>query len=597
MLQPNRQGHRSYFEAFQRKNNVAVDVLRKEKALTDRSAYLNFLEIQLERVSAACLASQDFGNRIDEIAIKAAAGEEKVLSATKLIRLAQTYSEEQGREQARINHILEVRLASLEQHIDSVGISFDDAATAAGVNSDGVGAATDDGNPGSSNSPGLRGINTAGLSEWMTGVDKQLEDLQNHLFARSSEDHDRLIEGILSPAKKNDQETTEAAESAVKAAAEVMAREECARMMEERVRSLEAALEETKRARRETGGGGDTDDLCKNATNRDRGRRLERCAELARDGLSRSRSPTLSSNPSPPPPPSLPVAAAAAEAAAAVAAPVISNAGSTRDICNDAVLNAVEDGTAVARRAGEVAQEALEAGQKAVERSVRAERLAKILAVRSIKLVKEQHGEVTSALDRLNEKVLRAEDRVHGGQRSARGACGSGDAPAGPPERKPTLPAASAARSRREMARRAASVVPGEARSARRSGRAGGGAALRTDRGSSPGSRRAAPRDVGGETKSHRSVREIREILENSAFADTDNGRRIALGAARTALESILREASPEPHDRRRGVNEEVGEEDGQGSTAGGSGDFRKADELREAIRGAVTILSGISDG
>lgn len=78
MLQPNSQGHRSYFEAFQRKNNVAVDVLRRENALTDRSAYLNFLEIQLERVSAACLASQDFGNRIDEFAARAAAGEEKV---------------------------------------------------------------------------------------------------------------------------------------------------------------------------------------------------------------------------------------------------------------------------------------------------------------------------------------------------------------------------------------------------------------------------------------------------------------------------------------------------------------------------------------
>lgn len=78
MLQPNSQGHRSYFEAFQRKNNVAVDVLRRENALTDRSAYLNFLEIQLERVSAACLASQDFDSRIDEFTAKSIAAEEKV---------------------------------------------------------------------------------------------------------------------------------------------------------------------------------------------------------------------------------------------------------------------------------------------------------------------------------------------------------------------------------------------------------------------------------------------------------------------------------------------------------------------------------------
>lgn len=81
MLQPSSQGHRSYFEAFKRRSNAptaAGDVLNKDRILTDRGAYLSFLEVQLERVSRACVATQDFGQRIDVFAAKAAAAEEKV---------------------------------------------------------------------------------------------------------------------------------------------------------------------------------------------------------------------------------------------------------------------------------------------------------------------------------------------------------------------------------------------------------------------------------------------------------------------------------------------------------------------------------------
>lgn len=85
---------------------------------------------------------------------------------------------------------------------------------------------------------------------------------------------------------------------------------------------------------------------------------------------------------------------------------------------------------------------------------------------------------------------------------------------------------------------------------------------------------------------------------------ESDNGRRIALGAARTALESILRQASPAPSDRSGGGGGEGFPGGGGGGGGGrrreGSGngsvnDPRKVDELREAIRGAVGILSGLS--
>lgn len=297
----------------------------------------------------------------------------KVLSATKLIRLAQTYSEEQGREQARINEALEVRLAGLEQHVDDVSIAVEDAA-AARSQLDAVGAGNSNQNPGCSSD--LCGINTAGLSEWMTSVDKQLEDLRASLLSRSPGkkrddlDPPGVTGDVSSPPKEDNLKATEAVESAVKATAEVIARDECAKM-EERLRSLEAALEVTKKDRTETGGsgGGNPELSSESATERDRGRRLERCAELARDGLSRSRSrsPTRSPNPSPPPPP-LPLVAATA----VITQPGVSDAGNNTERNSDVVLHAVEDGTAVARRASEMAQEALEAGQQAVERSVRA---------------------------------------------------------------------------------------------------------------------------------------------------------------------------------------------------------------------------------
>lgn len=78
MFQPDTRGHRSYCEAFTRRRNLAPDVLSRENLLTDRGEYLNFLEVQLERVSAACLAAQDFGARIDACAAQASAAEEKV---------------------------------------------------------------------------------------------------------------------------------------------------------------------------------------------------------------------------------------------------------------------------------------------------------------------------------------------------------------------------------------------------------------------------------------------------------------------------------------------------------------------------------------
>lgn len=78
MLQPDTQGHRSYRESFTRRRNLTPEVLTRENLLTDRGAYLNFLEVQLERVSAACLAAQDVSAKIEVVAGQTSAVDEKV---------------------------------------------------------------------------------------------------------------------------------------------------------------------------------------------------------------------------------------------------------------------------------------------------------------------------------------------------------------------------------------------------------------------------------------------------------------------------------------------------------------------------------------
>lgn len=301
----------------------------------------------------------------------------QVLSATKLIRLAQTYSEEQGRDQARINDVLEERLANLEQQVDAVSAAATDAVVLQSQsNMGGGGGGGGCGGPaesrgdhlGPSSSSGLCEINTAGLSEWMTGVDKQLEDLQRLVSARLP---------IPTEEGRSGNNAYETESSRQQAAVQQAVRDECSRV-EERLRTLEATLmAETvnnngRRLRKKSSNNAEDSSPIR-ATERDRGRRLERCVKIAREGLSRSRSaspnPTRTPPMSPPPPPPMPKATDAHNAAG---------------LNSDAMLHAVvEEGTAVARKASELAEEALKVGKEAAERSERTGELTDTGALRA----------------------------------------------------------------------------------------------------------------------------------------------------------------------------------------------------------------------
>jgi chromosome segregation ATPase len=86
--------HGSYYEAWRRKHNVQPDLLQSDKRLTDTSTYMTFLETQLERVSAACTSMKGLTTTIEQ-------QQHETAALTELVTLAQSFSEEQAKQQQR----------------------------------------------------------------------------------------------------------------------------------------------------------------------------------------------------------------------------------------------------------------------------------------------------------------------------------------------------------------------------------------------------------------------------------------------------------------------------------------------------------------
>lgn len=114
-----------------------------------------------------------------------------MLSATKLVRLAQTYSEEQGREQAAINDALEERLAHLERKVENVDMS---ALAAASIRPSGDTGAKSGGYsrhgglppPLSGSFQGEPLVDSPGLSRWIQDVDQRLGELHSLVVSRGT---------------------------------------------------------------------------------------------------------------------------------------------------------------------------------------------------------------------------------------------------------------------------------------------------------------------------------------------------------------------------------------------------------------------------
>ncbi|KDO35226.1 hypothetical protein SPRG_00072 [Saprolegnia parasitica CBS 223.65] len=90
----------SYFQEYMRSKALANPsagkqaVAETKKLFTDRGAYISFLEVQLERVSAACLHTQGLETQLHTMRIALEAAEAKIGTVTKLLKLHQQHSGE-----------------------------------------------------------------------------------------------------------------------------------------------------------------------------------------------------------------------------------------------------------------------------------------------------------------------------------------------------------------------------------------------------------------------------------------------------------------------------------------------------------------------
>ena len=87
-------GPKSYYDEYVRKSGTQRTLTDPSSLLTDRGAYVNFLEVQLERVSAACLGVQGYDQRFNDMQNLVVALEQRCDTTNKLLGLVQQSVEE-----------------------------------------------------------------------------------------------------------------------------------------------------------------------------------------------------------------------------------------------------------------------------------------------------------------------------------------------------------------------------------------------------------------------------------------------------------------------------------------------------------------------
>jgi chromosome segregation ATPase len=87
-------GPNSYSDEYLRKQGTGRTLHDPSSLLTDRGAYINFLETQLERVSAACLGAQSYDQRFNDLQGMLSSLEHRCGQTTRLLGLAQQCIEE-----------------------------------------------------------------------------------------------------------------------------------------------------------------------------------------------------------------------------------------------------------------------------------------------------------------------------------------------------------------------------------------------------------------------------------------------------------------------------------------------------------------------
>ncbi|TNV83667.1 hypothetical protein FGO68_gene9216 [Halteria grandinella] len=96
--------------------NCAPQSYAQLKAPADRNAYMSFLEVQLERATAASMQVQGFGEDLKQVQGNLKSQEEKIVNISRLVKLLQSYSDAQEEDSQNIKG----QMKSLHARIDEV---------------------------------------------------------------------------------------------------------------------------------------------------------------------------------------------------------------------------------------------------------------------------------------------------------------------------------------------------------------------------------------------------------------------------------------------------------------------------------------------
>lgn len=143
----------SYYDEYRRKKSAdkiesgkthQIGGVDQQKLLTDRTAYLSFLEVQLERVSSACLTVQSYDGRFGEIESSVENSNKRVTDLARVVKQSQDLAELAEKSFEETNSALrqrlvdsegsgrssEERLQALSCHVDQLAAHLTDEETA-----------------------------------------------------------------------------------------------------------------------------------------------------------------------------------------------------------------------------------------------------------------------------------------------------------------------------------------------------------------------------------------------------------------------------------------------------------------------------------
>jgi len=87
--------YKSYIDRFARSKSTKRDTSADIKLNTDKEAYTQFLEIQLERISQAILHVDTFNDKLETVCAQVNSFEEKLNNSNKLVKLLQSFADGQ----------------------------------------------------------------------------------------------------------------------------------------------------------------------------------------------------------------------------------------------------------------------------------------------------------------------------------------------------------------------------------------------------------------------------------------------------------------------------------------------------------------------